>query len=161
VWRLQLQYEVQPGSANGNDPAQLSYIVRTPEGTQMAVAANNLVTVLVAYGGGTVTAQAKAGDSGLLSDVAGFPTGKLVWADPAAKIYHLEALSENSLKCTAVISPFATLSGVAVGTSNSPGPGTNYTFDFGAVQGAAPGNTVTLKCGPPQAQDRYAITITL
>lgn len=159
--RIALQYEVQPGSSNGNDPAQISFIVRTPEGTQMAVAANNTVVVLVPYGGGTVTAQSKANDSGLLSDVAQYPTGKLVWADPVTKIYHLEALSENQLKCTASIPLFPTLSGDAVGTSNAPGPGTNYTFDFGAVPGAAPGRTVTLKCGPPSTLDKYAITITL
>jgi hypothetical protein len=161
VWRIQLQYEVQAGSANGNDPTRISFIVRSPEGNQMAVAANNLVSVLVPYGGGTVTAQQRAGDSGLLSDVAQYPTGKLVWADPVAKVYHLEALSENSLKCTAAIGNATPLAGDAVGTANSPGPGTDYAFDFSTLPGAGPGQTVTLKCGPPQAQDRYAITITL
>lgn len=155
--RVKIQYEVTPGSANGNDPSRISYVVRSPDGTVVPVT-GNYVVVPVPYGGGAVTAVEVAGDSGLSSTQTVVNTGKVIWIDLATRTYHVAMTSDAQLVCS-VSSTGAPVSGSATGTAN--GRLTDYTFGFNGITWIK-GLTITARCGPTMASiDTYTTTITI
>jgi hypothetical protein len=156
--RIQLQYLLTPGDANGNDPSLNQYIVTTADGTFPVNSSTLKVSVLVPYGGGPVLTQQRTGASGPISTVRSTPSGELVWADPVTRMYYLNALEDNTLMCSAKSAAANKISGNGDGVSNAPGPGTNYTYDFSTLPGMVSGTVVTLKCGPPQDTAMYTIT---
>ncbi len=81
-----------------------------------------------------------------------------MWADPVTRMYYLNALEDNSLKCSAETTAANKISGNGDGVSNAPGPGTNYSYDFSTLPNMVSGTVVTLKCGPPQDAAMYTIT---